>query len=43
MGNLEAIDAAAWRRRRNRWALSALALNWCLVLALLTSAPGAGS
>jgi hypothetical protein len=40
MGNLDSITIAAWRRRRNRWAISALALNWCLLLTMITIAPG---
>lgn len=43
MGNLDAFTLAAMRRRRNRWAISALALNWLLVLTLLASVPGTGS
>ncbi|WP_428680405.1 hypothetical protein [Sphingopyxis sp.] len=43
MGNLDAITVAAWRRRRNRWVVSVLLLNWGLVLAMVTIAPGAGS
>lgn len=42
MGNLDAITVAAWRRRRNRWVVSALAFNWCLLLAMITAVPGAG-
>ena len=36
MENLDLFTAAAaMRRRRNRWAISALALNWILLLTLL--------
>lgn len=42
MGNLDAFAVAAMRRRRNRWAISVLALNWSLVLTLLAAVPGTG-
>lgn len=43
MGNLDAFAVAAMRRRRNRWAISALTLNWILLLTLLGGVPGVGS
>jgi hypothetical protein len=40
MGNFDALVGEIARRRRNRWVLSALALNWGIFALVLCAVPG---